>query len=240
MGSWFGLLATLALVAGGCFGPASRPGPIPASFDPRPDQIAVVNVTGVENRPPACDAQTCSEYFFLLLWGSENATRARGVTLPRTDCSADWRFNAFANNGTLRYNGTRYRWDIPALRTIIGENLWSVEFRTDRIEEGCPQGYGLTGFYPDPSRPFPRHKKIVGSYGLATITVYPDGLMAFGEPPNYFVELGRKVVVSYERLRATSEGAYFVKGGFEVVNLGPWSKAYLVPAEGGPVTRGPG
>lgn len=46
--------------------------------------------------------------------------------------------------------------------------------------------------------------------------------------------------MSYARLRATTDGAYYVQGGFEVANLGPWSKAKMAPAEGGPVTRGPG
>lgn len=183
------VLAALLAVAAGCFGPSSTPRATPAAFEPRTD-IAIVNITGVEARPPTCDAHGCTEYFFLLLSGSENATRARGPSLPRTNCTAEWRFNAFPNNGTLRYKGTHYRWDIPALRTVIGENLWTVEFQTDRVVEGCPRDYGLTGFYPDQTRPFPRYHQVVGSYGLATVTVYPDGLIAFGD--QYFVELGKR------------------------------------------------
>jgi hypothetical protein len=225
----------LSVALGGCFAASAKTtGTARPSNQPYTD-VAVKSVQNLPQREPHCEGGVCTEFYHVQVYGSENATRIEGPEKSRFVCSKPWQFSIVAANQSILYDPSRYTFAWNDVNTIITENVWGSTVGADGVTEGCPTSYGLRAMA---KAPYPSFNRPIGSYGATRFTVYRDGLIAFED--KYFVGIGEKVVVSYARQRISGDTTYLVKGGFEVVNLGPWAKDHVHPAASGPVTRGPG
>ncbi|MBI2078261.1 MAG: hypothetical protein HYT80_07835 [Euryarchaeota archaeon] len=230
----------LAAAIAGCMGPGTKDDEKADPYRNYTNISPPVDAEGVSVRAPNCTAGGCGEYYFVHIAGSENITQVKGAPAQHGTCTRPWRFDAFPANRTLAYNASAYPdVDRRNLRTIIGEAVYSVSIAGDRYVDGCPSLYAIHPFYPTAQQPYPKRTALVGSYGSVKITVYPDGSIAFGQSER-LIDLGKKLVVSYGRLVAGDEATFYVKGGFEIVNRGPWSMDALVAGSGAPVSAGQG
>jgi len=231
-------LWALMLIAAGCLGPASKEKEPDDPYRNYTNISPPIDAEGISVREPNCTAGGCGDYYFVHIWGSENVTQIRGTPAQHGTCSRPWRYDANLSNQTLTYNASEYaeKIDKRNLRTIIGENIKGVSVYGRRYVDGCPTEYAIHPFYPTSQYPYPtRTIAPLGNYGTVKITVYRDGSIAFGQSER-LVDLGKKIVVSYGRLVAGTDATFYVKGGFEIVNRGPWPMDLLVPGSGNPVT----
>lgn len=218
-----------ALMAAGCIDLQFASSP--AASKPYTN-LVIANVTGISPQRPGP-----GEFYHLQVWGHERAVHVSGPKLSPEACTRAWQFSVNRTQQAISYHESlRGSVNVSRLAAVFTFNLWGVQVYDQRISEGCPSVYEIRGF---PSgTPYPSVNRTVGAYGAAEITVFPEGLFAFGG--KHFVPLGKKLIVSYGRREETSTSAYFLQGGFEVANLGAWPKEKLLPAPGGVVTKGPG
>lgn len=229
-----GRAAPLILLLGAVLGSAciTFSGPDAGDESHKPyTTIVVANVTGVSK-----DRPSTSEFYHLQVWGNERAVHLRGPTLPSTVCSRAWQFTTNrSTEGVSYHESLRPTVNVSRLGTLFTFNVWGVQFYDDRMSEGCPTIYEIRGYS---TGSIATVNRTMGAYGSIEVTVFPEGLFAFGE--THFVDLGKKLIVSYGRIEETDGGAYFVQGGFEVANLGAWPRDRLVSASSGTITKGPG
>lgn len=229
-----GVLLLAILLIGpfsGCFGGPPAVASTEAKYKPYTNWFRVP-ANGLEAREPACAPEGgCSEYFFVTIYGSENATILDGPDVIKP-CTKPWLYDAYPNNQTLIYNKTRYtRLESPDLYTVVGENFWGITFNNVNALQGCPTGYGLWDYA---KKGVQTHKHLIGSFGLLDLRMYRGGNMTLlcGQDCFHLFDIGEKLVVSYGRLRTVGESSYFVQGGFEIANLGPWPIDQLQPGVG--------
>lgn len=239
MKAW-GVLLALGVAApalAGCMGPPAAEAAPKPRYAPY-ENVFVVPLSGPENREPECaEDGACSEYYLVRVRGSENATLMSGRE-SRLSCTKPWLYDAYPSNQTLVFNASKY----PSLGSagnysIVAEEFWGVAFSGSRPIRGCPTVYGLGGYAKtDP----PAHKRILGAYGLFTLNMYREnGSLAFRHEDQFkLFQIGQKLIVSYGEFRAVGDATFYVEGGFEIANLGPWPVSGLQPGRG--FIRGPG
>jgi hypothetical protein len=208
--------------------------PSPSQTPNRPyTEVAILAVSNIEAREPDCDPRPCSEYYHVEVWGSENATRIKGEEEDRLTCQKGWLFTSSNANKSLAYHPSA-KLNREALKTIVSTNFWGATVGLKGVTEGCPTSYHL-----DQPTEYPQsYVRPLGAYGAVRFNIYRDGSLWFED--KYLVEVGKKIVVSYARQRSSEDATYYVKGGFEIVNMGPWPADLLTAQSSGTVSRGPG
>jgi hypothetical protein len=200
-------------------------------------EVAVLPVPNLDLHQPDCDPRPCSEYYHIQVWGSENATRIKGPEEARLSCQKGWLFTASSANRTLAYNPS-FKLNRDTLKTIVSTSFWGAIVGPAGVTEGCPTSYHLDQLSEYPQS----YVRPMGAYGAVRFNVYrgPNGTAEIWFEDKYLVPLGEKIVVSYARQRLSEESTYYVKGGFEIVNMGAWPADQLRPQSSGTVSRGPG
>lgn len=230
----WGVVLVIVLLApsfAGCMGPPSAAAKVQQPrFQPYQNNVTVP-IEGIEKREPVCAAASnCSEFYFIRIVGSENATLVDGPdVLKQCTSRPQWKFTVEAADRRIKYNASKYAGGFPAaMQTLIGQEFQAVVFGERNAIQGCPTSYGLFSFGKTPP---PSHRSILGSYGVLNATVYRSGGIVVNQGEITF-PLGEKLVVSYGSFRVIGTSTYFVQGGFEVANLGPWPAAALQPGQG--------
>ena len=225
------VIALLATSFAGCMGPPSAAAKVsPQRFKPYQNNVTIP-VEGIELREPACaSASNCSEFYFIRIIGSENATLVEGPDVLKVCTSPpQWKFSVDLPAKVIEYNASKYAGGFaPAMQTLVAQEFRAVVFGERNAIQGCPTSYGLFSFGKTPP---PSHRSILGSYGVLNVTVYRNGGLSVNQGEITF-PLGEKLVVSYGSFRVIGKSTYFVQGGFEVANMGPWPATSLRPGEG--------
>lgn len=234
---FWGVVVGVCLLAtsfAACMGPpAAQARTQQARYRPYQHNVTIP-VEGIEAREPTCTTSgqgaNCSEFFFVGVMGSENATLVEGPdVLKSCTSSPQWRFRVKTGERVVEYNASKYAAGFPgATHTVIAQEFHGVVFGERNAIDGCPTTYGLFAYGKTPP---PSHRTVLGSYGALNVTVYRSGGIAVNGGQIIF-PLGEKLVVSYGEFRVVGSSTYFVQGGFEVGNLGPWPSTGLRPGEG--------
>jgi hypothetical protein len=203
----------------------------PPRFRPYQHNVTIP-VEGIEVREPSCtnsQPANCSEFYVVRIFGSENATLVSGPDVLKV-CSSkpQWRFRLDVEDKSIEYNQSKYAGFPSVTQTLVVQEFRGVVFGEKNAIQGCPTSYGL---FPFSKTPPPAHRSILGSYGVLNATVYRSGGIVVNQGQITF-PLGEKLVVSYGNFRVIGDSTYFVQGGFEIANLGPWPVGALRPGEG--------
>lgn len=211
-------------------GPPSAAAKVQPRFRPYQNNVTIP-LEGIELREPVCaSSSNCSEFYVIRLVGSENATLVEGPDVLKI-CTSNpqWKFSVDLDDKIIEYNASKYAGGFPpAVQTLIAQEFQAVVFGERNAIQGCPTSYGLFSFGKTPP---PSHRSILGSYGVLNATVYRSGGIVVNQGQITF-PLGEKLVVSYGSFRVIGKSTYFVQGGFEIANMGPWPAASLQPGEG--------
>jgi hypothetical protein len=200
-------------------------------FKPYVNNVTVP-VANVENREPACTTDSggtqCTEFYLVRIVGSENATLVEGPdVLKACTSSPRWLYRLDEARRRIEYNASYYQAISPTANTIVAQEFRAVVFGERSAIQGCPTSYGLFSYEKTPP---PSHVKILGAFGALNTTVFRFGNVVVNK--EIFFNIGDKLVVSYGAFRVVGSSTYFVQGGFEVVNLGPWRFDHLAPGTG--------
>ncbi len=199
------------LVLAGCINPGTT------EADPYAEYLDIRMVdSGVtpENR-------TIDQYYFVIVRGHEAEEILEGdgeAAISHEDCPARFQYDPAAE--TVRYDSSLFSIDRSKVKILLGLQYQPVRVESSGVVHACTKQVL-----------FPYAERAVNAFTLrpgldVSLTVETlNGFLSYNA--TYFVPMGKKIEMSFNRVERSDTHTFNVTGQVEVLNLGAWPRSGL-------------